>query len=95
VFSNLWQSAKRKPREFGYKPISYDPDMKDFRDKVQERQKNSKRFDFRKHRQAENNRILKMQLLRFALVLGVLIFIAYLIFTSTAIDEVTDWFLNA
>lgn len=95
MFGNLWQQSKRKPKEFGYRPISYDPDLKDFRDKIQERQQNGKKFNFRKHRQSENNRIFRQQLLRFALVLGALIFIAYLIFTSTAIEEVTDWILNA
>lgn len=94
MLSNLWQHHKRKPREFGYRPISYDPDLKDFRDKVKERQ-NGRRFDFKKHRQAENNKLFRQQLLRFALVLAALIFIAYLIFTSQSIEALTEWLLDA
>ena len=48
---------RRKERGFNYKPISYDADLKDFRDKVQERTSNpEKKFDFRSHRKATNQR---------------------------------------
>jgi len=87
---------RRKERGFNYKPISYDPDLKDFRDKIQERSNNSgKKFDFRKHRQADNQKQFQRQAIRFVVVLCFLIFIAYLIFTSSALDSFANWLTNA
>lgn len=87
---------RRKERGFNYKPISYDADLKDFRDKVQERTNNpEKKFDFRSHRKATNQRHFQRQAMRFVLVLSILIFIAYLIFTSTALDSFAKWLTNA
>lgn len=87
---------RRRERGFNYKPISYDEDLKDFRDKVQNRVNNpTKKFDFRKHRQAENHKQFQRQVLRFMIVLGVLLFIAYLIFTSSALDNLANWLVDA
>lgn len=88
---------RTKPKEFYYRPISYDPDLKDFRDKVRERVNNpdSKKFDFRRHQQAANRKDFQKQLIRFAFILVILIVIAYLIFTSSALDSFAKWLVNA
>ncbi|MDB4347451.1 hypothetical protein OAB01_02215 [Bacteroidia bacterium] len=87
---------RRKERGFNYKPISYDADLKDFRDKVKERTGNpEKKFDFRTHRKSANQKQFQQQAVRFVIVLSILIFIAYLIFTSTALDSFAKWLTNA
>jgi hypothetical protein len=88
---------KSKPKEFYYRPISYDPDLKNFRDKVSERVNNpeSKKFDFRKHQRSANRKDFQKQLMRFGFVLVILIIIAYLVFTSSAIDNFANWLVNA
>lgn len=88
---------RNKERGFNYKPISYDPDMKDFRDKVKERQQTdgTKKFSFRKHQQKENRKVFQKQVFRFAFILLGLLAISYLIFTSSALDSFANWLVNA
>ncbi len=89
----LINQLKKKPREFNYRPITYDPDLKDFRDKVLERN-NGKKFDFRRARQADNKKFLQKQLIRFAVIMFVLLTVAYYVFTSKSLDNFANWLVS-
>jgi|GEM_PF-3316646 len=92
----ILNKLKNKPREFKFRPVSYDPELKEFRDKVKERSSNSdaKKFDFRKSQQAKNKRELQKQIVRFAIIMCMLLIIAYYIFTSETLDNLASWLVN-
>jgi len=92
----ILSKIKNKPREFKFRPVSYDPDLKEFRDKVKERKSDSeaKRFDFRKNQQAKNKKELQNQVVRFAIIMCILMIIAYYIFTSQTLDNLASWLVN-
>lgn len=92
----ILSKIKNKPREFKFRPTSYDPDLKEFRDKVKERKSDNeaKRFDFRKNQQLKIRRELQNQIVRFAIIMCILLIIAYYIFTSQTLDNIAHWLTN-
>ncbi len=87
---------KKKPRNFNYKPLSYDPELRSFREKVMERMETteSKKINFRKTRALENKKDIQKQVIRFLIVISALLLCAYFIFTSKSLDNFANWLVG-
>ena len=96
MISGLLKQLKSKPRSFYYRPISYDPEMKEFHEKVIERGKQNKtsRFQFRAQQKAAIKKEFQMRALRFIIIIMILCFIAAMIINSKKLDQFAEWLVN-
>lgn len=88
--------VKRKPKEFYYRPLSYDPEQKAFHEKVLERGKtnDAKRFDFRASQKVALKKEFRNRAMRFVLIIIGLLYMGYLVLSSKYLDSLAEWLVN-